>query len=227
MIGTAARGAGIRVAALLVALGAIASPLSGCGSKRHNPLELKLERIDLALLGRRLIAAESPIKQEMKSAKEAWPSLYGGLRSGISRSLEASVRTADMHASSLGAPPYLEEVRKLTGPGSGVDGLYKTFWSLDRDGWSTVEATIDSIRRGPKASASFRRANVGIYIQAIYDAHYDISIVGKDLKLGYERLGGEKLFGKSLTATQVEAIARFYSPAQVGLQQDPAKYLRH
>jgi hypothetical protein len=72
------------------------------------------------------------------------------------------------------------------------------------------------------AVASFARENSSLYISAIYDGHYDLSLVGKSLTDGYSRLGGPAAFGATLPQGAIGALAAAYSIPSVRLEPHPA-----
>jgi hypothetical protein len=74
-----------------------------------------------------------------------------------------------------------------------------------------IGATIDQIEHGTPTAARFARANVNLYIAAVYDAHFALAQIGKQLVSGYEKLGGPAAFGASLTQQEVHALAQTYS----------------
>ena len=61
------------------------------------------------------------------------------------------------------------------------------------------------------AAASFARANVALYIEAVYSAHLTLSQIRKALLAAYHKLGGPAAFGASLSDQEVQALARAYS----------------
>ena len=82
-------------------------------------------------------------------------------------------------------------------------------------------AAIDQITAGPPTAATFARGNVALYIDAVYDGHFDAALIGKSLLKGYRKLGGAPAFGATLTEAEVEALARAYSPATEQLHPHP------
>lgn len=63
----------------------------------------------------------------------------------------------------------------------------------------------------------FARENVGLYIESVYDGHFDLAQIGKRLEKGYHNLGGEAVFGSSLTSAEVTVLADAYSEAATRL----------
>ena len=86
-------------------------------------------------------------------------------------------------------------------------GIYENYEQLAQRGWNLTEAAVQTIASaGPAgatataastsaAQASFEQANSPLYIDAIYDGHFDLSLLGKSLASGYEKLGGPGAFG--------------------------------
>jgi hypothetical protein len=120
--------------------------------------------------------------------------------------------------------------RATTGPGAGTGAEAE---AATRPGVGTGAGTdvttagagAEAEAAGANASAaqaSFERMNSPLYIDAIYDAHFDLSLLGKSLVSGYEKLGGRAAFGAALTQGQVEALARAYSIPAVRLEPHPA-----
>jgi hypothetical protein len=105
------------------------------------------------------------------------------------------------------------QARSLTGPAAGIAGLFRTFDGLTERGWTLVAAAGEEIDSGPAVAARFARANVALYIDSVYDGHFDAALVGKSLLAGYKKLGGAPAFGATLTQAEVSALAGVYSPA--------------
>jgi hypothetical protein len=118
----------------------------------------------------------------------------------------------------------------LTGPASGIAGLYEDYDRLVERGWRLTETGVSGIVSGPVSVARFVRANSSLYIDAIYDGHFDLSLIGKKLIDGYEKiekLGTQKKFagidgfGVRLTRREIDALAGAYSIPAVRLQPHP------
>jgi hypothetical protein len=62
---------------------------------------------------------------------------------------------------------------------------------------------------------------VNTYIIAVYDGHFDLSLIGKAVQQAYTRLGAAKEFGDALTPTQVAEIASSYGPRVERLRPYP------
>jgi hypothetical protein len=76
-----------------------------------------------------------------------------------------------------------------------------------------IAASIGQIQSGSPASARFARENIALYIESVYDAHFALAQIGKQLDRAYTMLGGPAAFGPSLPAAEVSALARSYSEA--------------
>jgi hypothetical protein len=110
---------------------------------------------------------------------------------------------------------------ELTGAGSAVSGLYALAAGLLEHSWKEIQATLTAPRNEPRAALAFLRANVDTYIIAVYDSHFDLSVLGKMVRAGFERLGGAKAFADTLTQAQLSEIARAYSPSAARLSPHP------
>lgn len=111
----------------------------------------------------------------------------------------------------------------LTGPASGIASLYESFSALASHGWRLTETGITTILHGTSIAASFARGNSSLYIDAIYDGHFDLSQLGKSLLSGYEKLGGAAAFEASLPRSEVTALDAAYSIPAVRLEPHPGR----
>ncbi len=165
----------------------------------------------------------------------AWPSIANGLPQTLESGSRTAVSAANARAKALPEPSFLANARKLTGPASGIAGIYESYEQLAQRGWNVTDAAVQAISgagsagtnttdagASAAAQASFERANSPLYIDAIYDAHFDLSLLGKSLTGGYEKLGGPEAFGAALTQAQVNALAEVYSIPGVRLEPHPA-----
>lgn len=212
------RRAGNRAALLVLA--AVAVALGGCTSKTStNPAVLRLQRSDLAAVTRALSAAEPPVRAETATAKAAWPLVANGLPAGQRLPSRSSIRTAAAAAAELKIPKLFEvrAAASITGPGSQLASELRNFILLSTRGWRMIDAAIDQIEHGAPTAARFARANVNLYIESVYDAHYSLAQIGKQLLAAYDKLGGPGAFGASLTQREVDAVARAYSEANYRL----------
>jgi len=208
------------VAALL--LGAVAAgALSGCGGSHRSPAELRLEREDLVAVTRALQRVQSPVTVELATAQRAWPLVVGGLPSGASAlaTARAPIAAAAASAVRIPTPSPLTEAQfvSLTGPGSPLASLFRSYTGLVTRGWTLIAAAIVQIEHGSPASARFARENVGLYIESVYDGHFDLAQIDKRLARGYHELGGQAAFGSALTQAEVDALGGAYSEATARL----------
>jgi hypothetical protein len=202
--------------ALCILLGAmVAGALSGCGGPHRSPAELRLEREDLVIVSRALRQVERPIANELAAAKRAWPLVVNGLPSGAQAlaSSRATIAAATASATRIPTPPLLSEAQavSLTGPGSPLAGLFRAYTGLATRGWTQIVAAIDQIEHGSPASARFAQANVALYIESVYDGHFDLAQINKRLTDGYRELGGQAAFGSALTEAEVDTLGDAYS----------------
>jgi hypothetical protein len=218
----------LRRAALLLTLGGVAGAaglLAGCGgsSSASTPAADRLQREDLVTTVRGLRQAEGSLRREMAAARIAWPLVANGLRASIPPDVRPAVSAASAAASAIVVPPLMSEAqaRSLTGPAAGIAGLFRTFDGLTERGWTLTGAAGTEIEGGSPAVARFARENVALYIDSVYDGHFDATLIGKSLLAGYEKLGGAKAFGATLTQAEVDALASAYSPASERLHPHP------
>jgi hypothetical protein len=68
------------------------------------------------------------------------------------------------------------------------------------------------------AAARFARANVDLYIESVYDGHFELAQISEKLHKAYQNLGGPSAFGESLTPAEVNAVAAAYSEAAARLR---------
>jgi hypothetical protein len=220
---------------------------AGCGSSApshaQSSRELALERAQFEQVSKQLSSLEGAVKREVAASRVAWPSIADGLPQALGSGLRTAVSTANASAKALPEPSFLSNASKLTGPAAGIAGIYENYEQLAQRGWNLTEAAVQTISSagsagtGPTpagttaktagtvasaAQASFERANSALYIDAIYDAHFDLSLLGKSLAGGYEKLGGAEAFGGTLTQAQVDALADVYSIPTVRLEPHPA-----
>jgi hypothetical protein len=212
----------LRTAILAVAAAGL---LAGCGSSSSDgpsARELALERSQLVQVSTGLQSALPAVRGEVQASRGAWPSIASGLPQRLSPALRAAVAHASAQAAALLAPSFLAESRRLTGPASGIGGLYESYERLAPRAWRLTDAGIQAIVSTTPAVAEFARGNSSLYIDAIYDAHFDLSLVGKSLLSAYEKLGGAGAFGAKLPAGKLAALAAAYSIPTVRLEPHPA-----
>jgi hypothetical protein len=212
--------------------------VAGCGSSSsshtQSSRELTLERTQFEQVSSQLSALEAAVKREVVASRLAWPSIADGLPQALGNGLRTAVGAANARAGALPEPSFLANASKLTGPASGIAGIYENYEQLAQRGWNLTEAAVQTIasataptgsmpaRAHTATQANFERANSPLYIDAIYDGHFDLSLLGKSLVSGYEKLGGPRAFGPALTQSQVNALAGAYSIPGVRLAPHPA-----
>jgi hypothetical protein len=219
----------LRLAALLLTLSGVVSAgttLTGCGgtsSAATNPAEEKLQREDLVAVSRGLSEAEGSVQREMATARIAWPLVANGLPASVPPATRAAIANASKAARAIVVPALMskEQARSLTGPAAGIAGLFRPFSTLTARGWTLTEAANRQLLSGTPAAARFASENVALYIDSIYDGHFDASLIGKSLLKGYSQLGGPAAFGGTLGEAEVQALARAYSPGALQLHPHP------
>lgn len=205
--------------------------LGGCGGKSHvSQRELELERAEFVQVGQELRELRTPVAREVRASRAVWPLIYNGLPARIGSRLRAGVNASSALAGSLPAPRFMANTATITGPASSLANLYEDFDRLAERGWRLIETTVEGIAQGKAAVAQFVRANSGLYIDSIYDAHFYLAQLGKRVLSGYEKLvrQGERedgtaarAFAARLTPAQVASLARFYSKEGVQLEPHP------
>jgi len=204
------------MAAALLALGVVSIAATGCGARASAPPgELQLQRADLIAVSRALRTTEPALAREVAATKAAWPLVVNGLPTDPSVTSRRAIQTATMHATALRVPSLFVQphVASLTGRGSSVAGQFRTAVTLAARGWQMIGAAIATSEHGTPAGARFARANVALYIESVYDAHFSLAQIGKQLLDGYRNLGGTAAFGASLTQAEVDGLAAAFSEA--------------
>jgi len=201
-------------------LGAIAAGFAGCGaSHTHSARELALARADFIVICRTLQQQEPSVRAEVAATKAAWPFVANGLPADphVAR---VAIGAAAARAGELRLPKIFEEQQaaSITGPGSSVAGTFRAYAILAAQGWTQIHAAVEQSEHGPSSAAAFARANVALYIESVYDAHFGLAQIGKHLLTGYKALGDAATFGSSLTPAELEQLARTYSEASDRLQ---------
>jgi hypothetical protein len=181
-----------------------------------------LERSQFVQVSSGLQAAKGAVRAEVSASRGVWPAIASGLPSAPSPALRGAVAKASARASLIPAPSFLAEPRSLTGPAAGIAGLYESYERLTPRSWRLVLAAVDAIVTGPPVAARYSRTNSSFYIDAIYDGHFNLSLIGKSLTAGYEKLGGASAFGARLPASRLTALAAAYSIPAVRLEPHPA-----
>ena len=214
------RGAVLRAAPIL-AIGVLLAGVAGCGGggSSATPTGLKLQREDLIAAARALSQARPEVDREAAASKAAWKLVANGLEIGSGVPVEPAILTAARIAADLKLPGLFAEsrARTLTGAASGLSGEFRGFRTLSLRGWQLIEYSAQKIADGPPAAASFAKANVALYIESVYDAHFGLAQIGKQLLAGYKRLGGPAAFGSALSEAEVQQLAGAYSEAQFRL----------
>jgi len=200
--------------------------LSGCGHK-HPPApssptarRLALEGEDLTAVAAALAHAAPSTLREVEAAKDVWPQIYAGLPPRPGPVLQGKVEEALRRTQQIDVPPLFAEGKAdiLTGPGSNLAALFRGYTILAEKGWNLILAAIRQDEYGPSPARKFTRENVNLYIESIYDAHFELAQIGKDLEDGYTKLGGPSEFhGGALTQSQVQALAQVYSEPNMRL----------
>jgi hypothetical protein len=211
--------------AVVLLVGLIAL-LTGCGSTTsYSPSsrELALQRSQFVKVSDELRGLEHAVQRELSSSRKAWPTIANGLPQTFEAGLREAVKQATTSAAALPEPPFAAKADVLTGPAAGIAGLYESYSRLTERGWRLTETGIAAIRANNPATANFERANSSLYIDAIYDAHFNLSLLGKSLISGYERLGGPRAFGATLTQNELNALATAYSIPAVRLEPHPGR----
>jgi hypothetical protein len=215
----------LRFFAALFAAGCVLVGAAGCGgsSSASAPAAERLQREDLVAAVHGLRRAEASAAREMATARIAWPLVANGLPAAIPPATQTALSAAGGTARAIVLPPLMskERARSLTGPASGITGLFRTFYGLTERGWTLTAAASEEIDRGPAATGSFARANVPLYIDSVYDGHFDAALIGTSLLAGYKKLGAAQAFGATLTQAEVDALAGAYSPASERLHPHP------
>ncbi|HWF31387.1 MAG TPA: hypothetical protein VG188_02395 [Solirubrobacteraceae bacterium] len=201
--------------------GVLALALAGCGggaaSKQSTPAALKLQREDLVAVSEGLGESESSVAAEVAATRKLWPRIAGGATASLS-ALPQSPGAAEA-LTQLPVPALFGETqsRSLTGPASQIAGLFRPSALLSTRGWQMLIASAKQIQSGSAVAARFARENASLYLESIYDGHFALAQIGKKLLAGYDKLGGPRSFGGSLTQAQVDALARAYSEPSIRL----------
>jgi hypothetical protein len=177
-------------------------------------MALTLQRQDLVAVSRVLRGSETPAAHELAATRTAWPLVANGLPADP-RALARPVAAAGASAARVKLPALFQEApaASLTGPASGLAGLFRTYAGLATRGWQQIGAAVAEIDHGTPAAARFARENSPLYIESIYDAHFSLAQIGKQLERAYTMLGGAAAFRRSLTQAEVNALAEAYSEA--------------
>ncbi len=200
-------------AALLFLSGA-ALILGGCGAgEAPTPAASHLEREDFTAVAHALNGLSAQVTREVLATKAVWALLANGLPVNLTAAERARIAAATLRAERLALPALFGEVRaaSLTGPAAHLAGIFRSFRGLSMRGWQLIDATAEQDARGRSAAVSFARANVALYIESVYDAHFSLAQLGKQLAEGYAKLGGPSDFGSTLTQSEVDRLTAAYS----------------
>ena len=153
------------------------------------------------------------VAAEVAATKAAWPLVANGLPRDTRTIVRPPIRAATETAAKLEVPALFREAEAvtLTGPAAALAGLFRSYSTLAARGWQLIGTAIDQIEHASARTARFARANVALYIESVYDGHFNLSQIGKSLVSAYRKLGGEGAFGRALTHSEVDALARAYS----------------
>lgn len=209
-------------------MAAVGLAVSGCGSSGPRPAGLRLERADLVYVARALQRMQAAVGGEVAAARAAWPALSGGLPTPVPTTLAAGIAAADRRAGDLRLPSLVAAEHGLTGPAAGVEGMMRSYVLLVQRGWRFLAAAgkTGTTTTGKAGATGFLRSNAPLYVYCVYDGHYDLSLVGRELAADYGKLGGGKEFGAALTPGEVGALGRAYSIAGIRLQPHPPASLK-
>jgi hypothetical protein len=180
-----------------------------------------LQRTQLIRVSKDLQAIAVAVRNEAAVSRRAWPLISDGLPGKPDQALLDAVGRASSSAGALPTPAFTIESGKLTGPAAGIAGLYESFDRLSERGWRLTETSLAAIGGGSTRDAAFARGNSALYIDAVYDAHFNLSLLGKSIAKGYERLGGPSAFGAALPPSEIDALTKTYSIATVRLEPHP------
>jgi hypothetical protein len=203
--------------AALALLGAATILTGGCGGGENaSSAGMRLQREDLIAVSHALAQAEAEVEVEVRATRAAWPLVANGLPADTTTVARPPILRATQAAAKLRVPALFEEVRAsaLTGPAAALAGLFRSYSGLAIHGWQLIGTAIDEIEHGSTSSARFARANVALYIESVYDAHFSLAQIGKKALAAYRTLGGPDAFGAALTQAEVDALARTYSEAR-------------
>jgi hypothetical protein len=162
-----------------------------------------------------LLGAERTIAGEVKAAKTAWPTVAHGLPALLAPAERRAISRAGVRAQRIATPRFISYAGELTGAAAAIAGLLLSYEGLSQRGWKFTLAAAEH------SGVRFLRTNASLYIGCVYDGHYNLSSIGEYLLSAYRNLGGAAAFGSALPQSEVEALARFYSPPRARLQPRP------
>ena len=162
-----------------------------------------------------LLGAERTIEREVEASKTAWPAVAHGLPAQLAPAERRAIARAGVRAQRIATPRFISYAGELTGAAAAIAGLLLSYEGLTQRGWKFTLAAADH------SEVRFLRVNANLYIGCVYDGHYNLSSIGEYLLSAYRSLGGAAAFGSTLSQSEVEDLARFYSPAAARLQPRP------
>jgi hypothetical protein len=188
---------------------------------------LTLERADLAIVARGLAGAEPPIEREIVAARSAWPGIVEGLPQVVAPASRALMFVGMRRSEELSTPGFISYAGQLTGSSAAIAGLLLSYEQLAQRGWTmtlAAAAHLDGSSALPASALEFLRTNAALYIGCIYDAHYNLSVIGERMRSAYAKLGGPAGFGGTggaLPASLMAGVIAFYSPPSARLAPKP------
>jgi hypothetical protein len=185
--------------------------------EEHTAAELALQRSQLTLISHQLLPLEHTVQSEALAARATWPSIAAGLPAHPGPRLIQRAAAANATAQALPTPAFVGIRHELIGPGERIATSFDDFELLTRRSWAHVDQALAALQRGPASVANFERANAGLYVNSLYDAHFEASLIGEHILNTYRRLGGPQAFGSSLTRAQVHSIYVTFSPQNLRL----------
>jgi hypothetical protein len=206
--------------------------LAGCGESGADGAstptvtrQVRLERTDLATVARGLLRVEPSVQRELVAARAAWPEIVGGLPAQVPVAARGLLLVGLRRTEQIATPSFISYAGELTGEAAPIAGLLLSYEQLARRGWGMTLAAAQHLSghsRLPAATLEFLRTNAALYIGCVYDAHYNLSVIGERMREAYAQLGGAKGFGGVLPASLIARIGSFYSPAVARLAPKPA-----
>ncbi|MDE3069633.1 MAG: hypothetical protein KGJ43_02775 [Acidobacteriota bacterium] len=229
----------MRARAVAAAFALLACGVVSACSASHRPsaAALRTRGADLAQAAHALLALEGPVAREVAASRAAWPLIAYGL---VHRRLRKSARQQEVGALSpagrraiaLAAQRARElphtlmaNAETLTGPAAAMAGYYEYFSGLASNGWAQIDAAAGVLASGPAAARAFERANVNTFVIAVWDAHFDLSLIPKTMRAAYKNLGGSHGTSRGLDGGEAAQIERAYSPGAVRLAPHPWRAL--
>ncbi len=206
----------------MLIVGAAAFVSAGCGGSGSgvSSAGVHLQREDLIAVVHELQATQAEAAAELQATKLAWREVAHGLPVAPSAAAAAAITQAQARAAALRLPPLFGEVkaRELTDAAAALAGEYRSFAVLSSAGWRQIAYALGRASSGPPAASRFVRANVALYIESVYDAHFTAGQIGRRLPVAYKKLGGPAMFGGALTQAEVDALSSSYAEASYKLE---------